>query len=448
MTDILFISETDIKAELQLAQSEMVHCGYSISQAVRFDKAIDLLRISSINVVLINAASKKLEAYDLVRDIKEVFRGAIKVFVYLPESNPNEGSKFGLLNAEVEDHLSIKTIVNKLNPKKQREYILEENISSVYSLNGGAGSSFITILLAYVLNYHNQESLVLESSNTFSIRDSLRIEPGLALLSRDRSKEINQARDLDWFNGFLANPALAPKMSYLNLFTNVAERMSYLDQGIDFAINLANNLEEIVTKSSIFNDETTHLYSAQEARSKILNIANSTKLLAKDMEGDSFSLFDEILQLGSKVSKNIFFDLSSDLSSSINKQLLRFSKNLIIVFKDVHKAKEEYWAHKKFLEDKYKLNVIPVLAPGYYHYSKYLNFVNSDWHKILGEVPLIYPYRPDVVARIIYEAEPIAESEKLFIFASDLLLRLGINPNREGYKSSRNILKLLAGSNA
>ncbi len=447
MTDILFVSETEIRAELQLAQTEIVHRGYSISQAVRFDKAIDLLKISSLNVVLINAYSKKLEAYDLARDIKEAFRGAIKVFVYLPESNPNEGSKFGLLNAEVEDQSSIKAIVNKLSPKKQREYILEENITSIYSLNGGVGSSFITILLAYVLNYYNQESLVIESSNTFSIRDSLNIERGLALLSRDRSKEINQARDSDWFNSFISNPALVPKMAYLSLFTNVEERMNYLDQGIDFAASLASNLEEIVSKSSIFSDEVT-LYSAQEARSRILNTANSIKLLAKDMEGDSFSLFDEILQLGSKISRNIFFDLSSDLTSSINRQFLHFSKNIVIVFKDVHKIKEEYLSHKRFLEEKYKLNVIPVLAPGYYHYNKYLNLKDSDWQQILGEVPLIYPYKPDIVTRFIYELEPILESEKLFVFAKDLLIRLGINPDREGYKSSRNILKLLAGSNA
>ena len=436
MTDILFVSETDIRSELQLAQSEIAHRGYSISQAVRFDKAIDLLKISSPNIVLINAYSKKLEAYDLARDIKEAFRGAIKVFVYLPESSPNEGSKFGLLNAEVEDQSSIKAIVNKLSHKKQREYILEENISSIYSLSGGVGSSFMTILLAYVLNYYNQESLVIESSNTFTIRESLNIETNLALLSRDRSKEFNQSRDLDWFNGFLSNPALAPKMSYLNLFMSIEERMYYLDQGISFATGLAANLEEIGNKPS------------QEARFEILNIANSVKLLAKDMEGDSFSLFDEILQLGSKVSKNIFFDLSSDLSSSINRQLLRFSKNIVIVFKDIHNIKGEYLSHKRFLEERYKLNIIPVLAPGYYHYNKYLNLKEADWQQILGEVPLIYPYRPDIVTRLIYELEPIPESERLFVFAKELLSRLGINPDREGYKSSRNILRLLVGSNA
>lgn len=447
MTDILFVSETEVRAELQLAQSEIVHRGYHISQAVRFDKAIDLLKISSLNIVLINAYSKKLEAYDLARDIKDAFRGAIKVYVYLPESNPNEGSKFGLLNAEVEDQSSIKAIVNKLSPKRQREYLSDENINAVYSLNGGAGSSLITILLAYVLNYYNQESLVLESSNTFAIRESLNIDTGLALLSRDRSKEVNQARDLDWFKGFLSNPALAPKMSYLNLFANLEERMNYLDQGIGFTAHIASSLEEIATKSSIFGDDTS-LYSAQEVKSRILNIANSMKLFSKELEGDSFSLFDEILQLGSKISRNIFFDLSSDLTSSINRQLLRFSKNIIIVFKDTHHIKGEYLLHKRFFEERYKLNVIPVLAPGHDHYNKYLHLKEADWQQILGEVPLIYPYRPDIVTRLIYEAETIAETEKLFVFTKDLLSRIGINPNREGYKSSRNILKLLVGSNA
>ncbi len=441
MTDILFISETEIRSELQLAQTEITHHGYTLSQPIRFDKAINLLRINEINMVLINAHNKKLEAYDLAREIKEIFRSAIKVIVYLPESNANEGSKFGLLNAEVEDQSSIKTIVNKLCPKKHRDYICQENISCIYSLNGGTGSSFITILLAYILNFHNQDSLILESSNSFSIRDSLNIESGLALLSRDRSKEINQARDMDWFQSFISNPTLIAKMSYLNLFNNIRERMHYLDQASVFATKLAEDLETFLKKDS----DSHHLETIQN---KLLGTTNSIKLLAKELEGDSFSLFDEVFNLGAKISKNIFVDISSDTSSLINKQLLRFSKNIVIVFKDLYQIKTNYLNHKQFFEEQYKLNVVPVLAPGYYNYNKYLNLAKPDWKEILGEIPLIYPYRPEAITRFIYEQEPMPETEKLFTFGKELLKQLNINANQEGYKSSRNILKLLVGANA
>lgn len=438
MTDILFVSETEISPELKLAQAEISHRSYGMSQEVRFSRVVEILKHSSINVVLINAQAKKLEAYELARDIKESFRGAIKVFVYLPNSNPNEGSRFGLVNAEVEDETSVQAIVNKLSPKKNRDYILEENITALYSLNGGVGSSFITILLAYVLGQNSQESLVLESSNNSSIKQSLQINSSLALLSRDRSKEINQARDFDWFNGFISKPNLIPRMSYLNLFSNIKERAQYLDQLLVFSSDLAIKLEELVG---------TSLCSEPERKSKILNIANSMRLLTKELEGDSFSLFDEILQLGSKISKTMFFDLSSDIFSPLNRQLLRFSKNLVIVFRDTHTMKQELHEQKSILE-KYKVNLIPVIAPGYYHYQKYQKLSEQDWLAILGEVPLVYPYSPELVISFLFEGEAISESEPLYLFAKQLLTRLGVKTKQESLKSNPNILKLLVGSNA
>lgn len=440
MTDILFVSETDISPELKLAQLEISHRAYNLSQAVKFSRAVEIIKHCSINTVLINAAGKKLEAYELACDIKESFRGAIKVFVYLPDSSPNEGSRFGLVNAEVEDEFSIKAIVNKLSPKKTRDYILEENITSLYSLNGGVGSSFITILLAYVLSQNSQESLVLESSNSFAIRDQLQLSSPLALLSRDRSKEINQVRDFDWFSGFITNSKLIPQMSYLNLFTNVQERAEYFDQSLIFNSELATRIEALIE-----SDDT--LYTKQERKSKLLNIVNSMRLLTKELEGDSFSLFDEIVQLGSRVAKTMFFDLSSDIFSPLNKQLLRFSTNLVLVFRDTHLMKQEFQEQIKLLK-KYKVNIVPVIAPGYYHYQKYQKLTEADWLRILGEQPLIYPYSPELVTSFVFEGKAIARSEPLYLFAQALLLRLGLKIKQESFKSSRNILKLLVGSNA
>ncbi|MBT6842686.1 MAG: hypothetical protein HOA17_02675 [Candidatus Melainabacteria bacterium] len=440
MTDILFVSESEISSELKLAQAEINHRSYSLSQEVKFSRAVEILKHSSINIVLINANSKKMEAYDLAREIKDSFRGAIKTFVYLPNSSPNEGSRFGLVNAEVEDETSIQSIVNKLAPKKSRDYVLEENITSFYSLNGGVGSSFITILLAYVLGQNSHESLVLESSNNFAIKHNLGIQARLALLSRDRSKEINQARDFDWFSGFIAKPALIPLMSYLNLFGTIKERSQYSDQLVGFGVGLAEKLEAIAAQDLGLDNVT-------EQRSKLMNIANSLRLLNKEFDGDSFSLFDEILQLGSKISKNMLFDLSSDISSPLNKQLLRFSKNLVVVFRDTQSMKQEFQEHQLVLEQ-YQVDIVPVIAPGYYHYTKYAKLKEADWLEILGEVPLIYPYSPELVTNFLFEGNDIAKSEPLYRFAKQLLQRLGIKLDSRLARSRSGFLNLLVGSHA
>lgn len=442
MSDIIFISETEINAELKCAQGELVSRGYKLSNAIKFDKAIELLKLSTINIVLVNALDRKLEAYQLAKDIKEMFRTAIKVYVYLPNSNVNEASRFGLVNAEVEDQSSINNIASKLVPKRHREYLLDENITSIYSLNGGVGSSTITILLGYLLNYYNQNSLVIESSNNFTVKNLLNLNMDLGLLSRDRSKETSQVKDLDWFNAFIAYPSLAPKIAYLNLFSNVQERLAYIDQASLFAASIASKLEELTDQKQV---ET--LFTNKELKSKFSSLISSIKLLSKDLSGESFTLFDEVLQLGSKISKNIFFDLSSDIYSNINKQLLRFSKNIIIVFKDTLNIKEQYCKHKAIFE-KYKLNVIPVLAPGYHHYNKYKSLKDSDWQEILGDVPLIYPYKPEIITQLFYEHKDLNENESLFLFGKTLLQKLGIKTNQEGFRSSQNILKLLVGSNA
>ncbi|MDD9899125.1 MAG: hypothetical protein OXU45_09035 [Candidatus Melainabacteria bacterium] len=438
MTDILFASETELNPELRLSQSEIAHRSYSMTQAIKFSRVLEVLKHSSINIVLINAHERKLEAYELAREIKENFRGAIKTFVYLPNSSANEGSRFGLVNAEVEDEQSIKTIADKLCPKKDRDYILEENITSFYSLSGGAGSSFIAILLSYALE--QEKVLLLESNNNFSIRDSLQIPTQLALLSRDRSKEINQVRDLDWFMSYVSKAKRFTNLHYLNLFANIKQRNQYLSQAAKFSTELSNKLEELA-------EAKLDLFAAQEFRSKLLNIANSLQLLNRELEGESFSLFDELVQLGSKLSKIMFFDLSQDILSPLNKQLLKFSKNIVVVFRDGQSMKQEYLEHKAYLEN-YNLNIIPVLAPAYYHYQNYQKLSAQEWISILGEVPVIYPYCPDQVTSFLIEGEQLAKSSPLMNFAQELLSRLAISARPSMSRPSSGLLKLLVGANA
>lgn len=291
MNDILFVSEAAIPPELELARDEISHYGYSLSFPIQLSKVLDYLKATTTSIVLINAENKKIEAYELCKTIKDNFRGAIKVFVYLPKSNPNEGSRFGLANAEVEDEYSIKDIVSKLPQKDIREYILDENIISIYGLNGGCGSSTLSILIAYVLDYYNQTSLLLESSNTLSIKKLLDLEDRLPLLMRDRGKEFNQAKDYDWFSGFISRTSLIPNMAYLNLFEWSRDKDKYLEQTNVLLGKITNKLNGLIDKNS------------DGFEAQLFGIANSLKLLLKDLEGNSYSLFDELIQLGSKTWK-------------------------------------------------------------------------------------------------------------------------------------------------
>ena len=83
-------------------------------------------------------------------------------------------------------------------------------------------------------------------------------------------------------------------------------------------------------------------------------------------------------------------------------------------------------AQKKFFEEKYKLRVIPVIAPPHYYYSKYEGLSKKDWESIIGEVPLIYPYDPETIIRFIYDHEEIEEKRKVYKFAKELLRRCSI----------------------
>lgn len=429
MSDVLFVSETEVMPELEMAKNEIAHYGYVVSFPVTYSKALQYLRGTTSNVVLINANNKKIEAYELCKEIKETFRGAIKAYVYIPDSSPNEGSKFGLVNAEVEDAKSITSIVDKMPSKSQRDYILDENVISVYGMHGGVGASFITILLAHTLNHHGHNSLVLESSNTRAIKKYLNLENKLSLLVRDKSKELDQAKDLDWFSGFLSRTSLIPKMSYLNLFPSSESKSDYLEQPSESLAKLAADVDRFI------EDGKQRQRTADEINAYLFGIANSMKLVSKDLIGESFSLFDEVIQLGSKISKNIFFDISNDIYSPLNKQLLKLSNVIVLVFRDTTNIKEEYQEQKNFFKEKHNLKVVPVIAPPHYYYAKYEALKAEDWQEILGDVPMIYPYDPETVIRFIYDKEELNTKKKLFKFTERLLeecqISVGAEPSKK-----------------
>ncbi len=436
MSDILFVSESEVLPELELAKNEISHYNYNLSFPVNFNKAVDFLKGTTASIVLINANSRKIEAYELAKEIKEIFRGGIKTFVYLPNSSPNEGSKFGLVNAEVEDEKSITNIVDKLPAKDKRDYILDENVISIYSMSGGAGTSFISILMAYVLDYYSQETVLLESTNTNAIKRYLNLAPKLSLLMRDKSKELDQAKDLDWFSGFISKTPFIKKLSYLNLFNKAEDKQIYLDQASAVLQKLADDINDLI--------ETTKNRPKlkDEMDAYMFGLSNSLKLVSKELEGESFSLFDEVIQLGSKLSKNIVFDIGNDVYNPINKQLLKLSNNLVVVFRDVNNLRETYQDQKAFFKKRYNLNIIPVIAPPHYYYSKYEALKHEDWMEILGDVPLIYPYDPETVMRFTLDHEHIDPKDKLFKFGEKLLDACSIQVKKEE-ESKKSLLNFL-----
>ena len=420
MSDILFVSESEIQSPLEMAFGEINHYGYSLTPAVNINQAIDFLKGTSCNVVLINAYNKKIEAYELCKEIKEIFRGGIKTYVYIPNSSANEGSKFGLANAEVEDSESITNIVDKLPSKNMRDYLLEENVISIYGMHGGTGTSMMAILLAYMLDKQNHTSLVLESSTNKAIKNYLNINSRLSLLVRDHASEMDQAKDLDWFSGFISHTPSIPGLNYLNLFNDIEEKYQHLENPSKALNSLAREIDSFQNKLKVEQKPK------EEISAFMFSVNNSLKLISKDLQGESYTLFDEVVQLGSKLAQNFIFDLSSDVYSSLNKQLLGLSNKMIIVFRDTANIKDEYLAQKKFFEEKYKLRVIPVIAPPHYYYSKYEGLSKKDWESIIGEVPLIYPYDPETIIRFIYDHEEIEEKRKVYKFAKELLRRCSI----------------------
>ena len=97
----------------------------------------------------------------------------------MAQSSASEGSRFGMLNAEVEDDSSIKLFCDKLLALNN-EYIIDENITCFCSLTGSSGASFTSIALASLLEDFSSNALLIENSSNFAIKDYLSIETNLS----------------------------------------------------------------------------------------------------------------------------------------------------------------------------------------------------------------------------------------------------------------------------
>jgi cellulose biosynthesis protein BcsQ len=384
-------------------------------------KALEQIR--SYSQVLINARGSKLAALELVKSIRDQYKGAIKVFVYLPESSASEGSKFGLLGAEVEDELSIQRIVDKLPQANKRSYNIDEEIIAVYGMHGGAGASLLSTLIAYALGKSGLSSLLMElSPSASSIRDALVLETKPALLTRDRSKELDHSKDADWFSGFISRSHFLRETFYLHLFNSSAARDVFSLRAASFTEKISEQLLSISDRSSYYQ------HSADELEVALRAARSSLQLLSQELNGSSYSLFDEVLAPGSQLAKHFVVDLGSDISSPLNRQFLRFTKHLILLVRDNCTAdlKTSLQGQIKHLEDSYNLNIIPVLAPGHHRYQDYYRFSASDWQSLLGLEPLLFPYQPELVSSFLLDHEELDDNSPLMEFVKSLISRIGI----------------------
>ena len=345
MKQIMFVSGSDLSAQLKLSLAEFSNRGFRFISITDFSAAIANIKNLCVDTVIVNAELRKLEAYQLAKEIKEYFKSSIKVFIYLPDSNASEGSKFGLVNAEVEDDKTILSLVNKVSTKSKQEYEIDENIIAVYGLHGGAGVSCVTLMLAEYFYKQNQKTLIAEASNNFGLKRLLNLESSHAIFSRDYSREFSQTKDLDWFRAFLQESLLVPGSFYLNLFNNIDEMQFFNKSFPKKILSLSSNLDEAIDS---FKNANEALFTKQELLTNLFSISNLLKLGASELSGDSLLLFFELLQLGSQVVDNFIFDLGTDCFSNLNHQILKTSKNLVMVFRDNLNLKQDYLEQKNF----------------------------------------------------------------------------------------------------
>lgn len=425
-SNILLASENDLSSSIKLFLLECNNRSISISSPSRFAEVVTRVKRFKYNIVIINAQDNKLEALNLCYNLKQEFKGSIKAFVYISEANAHEGSKFGLLNAEVEDDQSIKALVDKVLIY-ETNIVIEENITSVLNLTGDSGASFVTLLLAYGLNLQQTHALVLETGNDFALKRYLNLDSGLALLSNDSGLEPSTDKDVEWFKTFLLRSEKFSGTFYLNLFNNYQDKMTFANCQLGLINLILKDLED-------FQDQPIN-------KKKITVIKESLRYLIKELDGSSKSLFNEIVCLGSKFAKNFFFDLGSDYVSGLNSQLLSFSKNLIILFKDRKNIAIQYKSFRDYIKAKYSLNIIPVVASDLYNYGNYTKLSKKKWTEILDEVPLVMPDLKESFMSLIYENDAI--EPKVSKFIEQLLFAINANFSSSSDFVDKGILRFL-----
>jgi hypothetical protein len=409
-SDILFITDSIILPELDLIKREIYDQGLGALIKVDFFNAFEMLSVTRFSFVIINAHDKKIEAFDFCLKLRSALGVEPRVFVFMPDATLNEASKFGKINAEIIDFASLEVLIDALKIQESAAQSTKK-IHSIISVNGGLGASTLAVLIAFALQHFKKTSLILESTNKFTIRDLLGIHAGKPFLTRDRALEHKQILDQKWFSGFLQTSLHHPYVKYLDLFTDCHEKISYLEKTASYCDSLNAQIQEI---------------GIEDLKSFQLSlITDSLKLIAKDLKGDSGILVDELVKYFYSLDHEVIADLGFDYQTSLNRQFLALSKNIILLFSDEPGTKSIVLDLKNYLQKKYSANIIGVFVSEIENYNFYQNITPDEWCNTIGFHPLILPRQEDLVSSFIFDNECIPKDSKIFYFLKSLLCEMG-----------------------
>ncbi len=412
MSDILFISTTPLNPELELLRNEISSRGFSFSEIYNLEKVVSVLKITQAKTLIINAENNKIEVFEFCNRIKDTYTHSLQIFVYLPDATINEASKFGLLGAEVEDQNSIANVVDKLLHNNQEE-LNKKNIIGFLQINGSNGLSSMLSLFAIFLSEKNKNITIAESSNRKSLAQFFAIPEIPDLLASENKNEIIE-KDSDWFTSFITSTNQA-KIHYLNLFNNINEKLQYENKKILALDYLFQKIKNLDLKDF-------------DLSQKLWIYSNSLKLIKQDLEGSSSSILQEALEFIFRNSELLLCDLGNDCYSSINKEILRRSKYLILVF-DKSIDELTYNSYLKALEP-YQITIIPII-------KEYKHQTNQN------QEILEYPYDPETIVRTLINQESLNHKSKLYEFYIELSQRIGIRFPEQIFSKSMRLLKFL-----
>lgn len=411
--DILFITESQILPELDLIKRELLEQGFSNLIKANFSNGLELLKATKFACVLINAHDKKIETYEFSLQLRSALGADSRVFVFMPQASLNEASKFGKINAEIIDLGSLGVMVDTLKAH-DHNLLAPKKLHSILSINGGLGASTLAVLLAFACHQQKKSALVLEATNKFTVRDLLGINPGKAFLTRDRTLEHKQILDQKWFKGFVQVSSQHSYAKYLDLFNSSDEKISYLEKTAFYCQNLNEQINDI---------------GHQEIKPyQLAMISDSLRLIAQDLCGDSGVLLDELVKFLYPADDELIVDLGLDHQTTLNRQFLGLSKNIILLFSDQPGTKSILLDLKNHLAKKYSANLIGVFVCDIENLCFYQNISEAEWQTTIGFVPLIMPREADLVTAFIYDNECITKDSKTYYFLKSLLVEMGIYP--------------------
>jgi hypothetical protein len=333
MKHALLISEVETVNCLINALNELKSRSYIISEAIKFENAINFLsirnNINKFDLIIINASNRRLEALEFCKYLSSFKLEKTRILVFLPDASLHEASKFGFLGAFTEDEKSIgKFVLNLENEKNSKNKT--KNIICISSLTNSSDSSSVCLSLAKLLGSKEQKVLLSETSLYQIIRHLLQLQNFKTLLEGNTIQD--SIFDINWLKTYLEPNELGENSIYLNLFQDPSFK---LNSDLDL-IKLDNALNLTIEK------------------------------------------FDHCL-----------IDIASDFSSEINIQILKRTKYLFIVLENRPNIHEDYKRLKYFLENEYKLICFAIISSSTTQIKRYREISNHEWLKNLEETPLL-----------------------------------------------------------